>query len=146
MAVNEMKREIDPLATDISNNTAIEKEKPLSEEGQFTGIKTECMDHSYDVQSEMTFDETPVPIDSSSVKSEVEEEKVFDLHVIEIKTEYMDHSYDLKSEITYEKTPVSIDCPIVKSEAEEETFDMARVKQENKLDVAVEESEVLTES
>ncbi|KAJ4425839.1 hypothetical protein ANN_27465 [Periplaneta americana] len=116
-----------------------------AEEEQFTGIKTECMYHSYDVQTEMTFDETPVPIDSSVVKSEVEKEKVFDLHVIEIKTECMDHSYDLKSEITYEKSPVPIDCPIVKSEAEEETFDMARVKQENKLDVTMEESEVLTE-
>ncbi|KAJ4425576.1 hypothetical protein ANN_27771 [Periplaneta americana] len=39
-----------------------------------TEIKLECIDKSYDLKSEITFDETPVPIDYPIVKSEVEAE------------------------------------------------------------------------
>ncbi|XP_069673268.1 uncharacterized protein [Periplaneta americana] len=71
MDVIKMEREIDPLA--------IEEEKTLSEKGnildlQLTGIKAECVDHSYDVKTDMTFDETPVPVDFLFMKSEVGEE------------------------------------------------------------------------
>ncbi|XP_069670109.1 uncharacterized protein [Periplaneta americana] len=121
MDVIKMEREIDPLALERSNNTDIEEEKP--QEGnvldlKVTGIKTECVDDSYDVKSEMTFDKTDVPIDFVFVKSEVEEGNELDLHVTEIKTECMDHSCDLKSEMTFVESPVPIDSPIIKIEAE----------------------------
>ncbi|XP_069673253.1 uncharacterized protein [Periplaneta americana] len=74
-----MEREIDPLAIERSNNTDIEEQKPLSEEGnlldlQVTGIKRENMDYSNDIKTEMTFDETPVSSSFLFVKTEVEEE------------------------------------------------------------------------
>ncbi|XP_069697194.1 uncharacterized protein [Periplaneta americana] len=129
--VIKMEREIDLLAIERSNNTdrSIVEEKPLSEERnvldlQVTGIKTECMDHSCDVKTEMTFDETSMPVDFSVVKSEVEvsavyeEGNVLDLRKTEIKSEYMDQSYGLKSVITSEETSVPIDFAIVKSEFE----------------------------
>ncbi|KAJ4425929.1 hypothetical protein ANN_27555 [Periplaneta americana] len=80
---------------------------------QVTGIKTECMDHSTDVKSEMTFDKTHMPIGISFVKSEVEEETV-----AEIKTEGTDHSCDVKSEISRVESPVPIDFPVMKREVE----------------------------
>ncbi|XP_069669295.1 zinc finger protein 454-like isoform X2 [Periplaneta americana] len=124
MAVNKMERQIDPLSIGISKNTDIEEQKPLSQERnvldlQVTGIKTEYMDRSCNVETEMTFHETPVSKDFPVVKSEVEEGNDLDLHVTEIKTEYMDPSNDLKSDITCKKFPVPINCPIVKSEVEE---------------------------
>ncbi|XP_069669297.1 uncharacterized protein [Periplaneta americana] len=127
MAVNKMERQIDPLSIGISKNTDIEEQKPLSQERnvldlQVTGIKTEYMDRSCNVETEMTFHETPVSKDFPVVKSEVEEGNDLDLHVTEIKTEYMDPSNDLKSDITCKKFPVPINCPIVKSEVEERNF------------------------
>ncbi|KAJ4425927.1 hypothetical protein ANN_27553 [Periplaneta americana] len=111
-----------------------------------TGIKTECVDDSYDVKSEVTFDKTDVPIDFVFVKSEVEEGNVLDLHVIEIKTECMDHSYDLKSEMTFVESPVPIDSPIIKIEAEDKVCEINKVEEEEvKIEVTAEENDALTE-
>ncbi|XP_069669882.1 uncharacterized protein [Periplaneta americana] len=79
MYVIKKEREIDPLAIEGSNRTDVEEQKPLSEERnvsnlQVTAIKTECMDHSYVIKTEMTFDEAPLPVDFPVVKSEVEDE------------------------------------------------------------------------
>ncbi|XP_069672997.1 uncharacterized protein [Periplaneta americana] len=135
-----MEHEIDPLAVERSNNTDIEEQKPLPEEGnlldlQVAGIKTECMDHSYDVKTETTVNETPVPTDFPILKSEDQEENVLYLHMIQIKTECMDKSCDLKSEETFDETPVPYDFPIVKCEVQEEVT----------LEVTAEEDEVLTD-
>ncbi|XP_069690471.1 uncharacterized protein [Periplaneta americana] len=114
-------------------------------------IKTECMDHNYDIKAEMTFDETPVPIDISAVRGEVELSAVYeegnelDLHMTEIKTEYMDKGYDQKSEITFDETPVPIDFTVLKSEFQEETHKLDNVEKEFKLEVTAEEDEVFAE-
>ncbi|XP_069669476.1 uncharacterized protein [Periplaneta americana] len=111
-----------------------------------TGIKREYNDYSYDLKSEITSHETPVPISFPILKTEAEEENSLDLHVTEIKTECMDHSYDLKTEMTFEETPVPIDFPIVKLEAAEERIDLDKVEEDFELEVTAKEDEILTES
>ncbi|XP_069670000.1 uncharacterized protein [Periplaneta americana] len=148
MDVIKKERDIDTLALEGSNNTYIGKEK--LQEGnvldlQVTGMKTECMDHSYEVKSEMAFDKSPVPIELSFVKSEVEEGTVLGLHMTEIKTECMDHSYDLKSEMTFEESPVPAGFPVMKSEAEDEACEIHKEQDEVELQVTAEENEVFTE-
>ncbi|XP_069671000.1 uncharacterized protein [Periplaneta americana] len=129
--------EVDPLA--------IGEQKTLSEEANtsyqhVTEIKMEYNDYSCDLKSEITFRETPV------LKSESEQGNSLDLHVTDIKTECMDHSYDMKPEMAFGVTPVPIDSPIVKREIEKEPLDLNKVEEEAKLEVTVEEEEVLTES
>ncbi|XP_069690463.1 uncharacterized protein [Periplaneta americana] len=142
MDVFKMEREIDPLAIERSNNTDVEEQKYLSEDG----IKTD-----YGLKSEMAFDETLVPIDFPVVKSEVEvsavyeEGNVLDLHVTEIKLECMDPTYDLKSEMTFEESPMPVDFPIVKRQAEEEQSDLDTVNEDPRVKVAAED-EIFTES
>ncbi|KAJ4425875.1 hypothetical protein ANN_27501 [Periplaneta americana] len=70
--------EVDPLSIQRSNDTDLEDTKPLSEEGNLldlhvTGIKTECMEPSYDLKSYVTFDETPESVDFPIVKTEIKE-------------------------------------------------------------------------
>ncbi|XP_069670097.1 uncharacterized protein PF3D7_1120000-like isoform X8 [Periplaneta americana] len=150
MDVIKMEREIDTIVLEGINSTDIEEEQLQASrmrEGnvldvQVAGIKTECMDHSYEVKSKMTFDKTPMPIELCFVKSEVEEENVLDLQMTEIKTECMDHSYDLKSEMRFEVSPVPVYLPIMKSEAEDE---INKVEPEVKLQVTAEENEVFTD-
>ncbi|XP_069669497.1 uncharacterized protein [Periplaneta americana] len=132
--------EIDPLAIEDSNHTDVEEQKPLSEEGnvldlQVTGIKTECVDHSYDVKTEKTVDETAVLIDFPVVKSEVEEGNVLDLHRTEIKAECVNQRYDMKPEITFVEIPVPIDCSIVKNEVQAELHKTDGGSFKRKLDV-----------
>ncbi|XP_069671946.1 uncharacterized protein [Periplaneta americana] len=150
MAVIKMECEIDPLAIERSNNTDIEEQKPLSEEGnvldlQVTGIKMECVDHNYDIKTEMTFDETSLLTDFPVVKSEAGEGNVLDLHVAEIETECMDQNHDLKSEMTFEEPPVPINFSIMKSEVGEEACEMNKMQEEVKLEVTAEEDEIFTE-
>ncbi|XP_069669498.1 uncharacterized protein [Periplaneta americana] len=111
---------------------------------QVTGIKTECVDHSYDVKTEKTVDETAVLIDFPVVKSEVEEGNVLDLHRTEIKAECVNQRYDMKPEITFVEIPVPIDCSIVKNEVQDEACELDKVE-ELRLEVTAEEDEVLTE-
>ncbi|XP_069671071.1 uncharacterized protein [Periplaneta americana] len=79
MDVIKMEPGSDPLGIQTSGIADIEEKKPLSEEGNLldldvTKIKTECIDHRYDVKSEMTYEEAAVPIDFPIVKNEAEEE------------------------------------------------------------------------
>ncbi|XP_069669626.1 uncharacterized protein [Periplaneta americana] len=76
--VMKMEPDSDPLAIETSDNAYTEEGKPLSEEGNlldfhFTEIKTEYIDHTYDVKSEMTFEEAAVSVDFTIVKNEAEE-------------------------------------------------------------------------
>ncbi|XP_069671066.1 gastrula zinc finger protein XlCGF17.1-like isoform X8 [Periplaneta americana] len=69
----------DPLAAMTSDNSDVQEKKTLSEEGNLldldvTKIKTECVDHRYDIKSEIVFEESAVPIDFPMLKSEAEEE------------------------------------------------------------------------
>ncbi|KAJ4425552.1 hypothetical protein ANN_27747, partial [Periplaneta americana] len=149
MDMFKMEREIDCLEMEGCNNTDIQEQKPLSEEGNIldlhiTEIKTECKDHSYDLKTEMTFDETLVAIDFPIVKYEAKEENVLDLNMTEIKKECMDKNSDLMSAIP-EETPVP-DFPIVKSEAEEEARELNKVEQDVKLEVTAKDDEIFIES
>ncbi|XP_069670901.1 uncharacterized protein [Periplaneta americana] len=79
MDVIKVEHDVDPLALQRSDNTEIEEEKPLSEERALldldvTRIKTECIDHRYDIKSEIVFEESAMPIDFPMMKSEAEEE------------------------------------------------------------------------
>ncbi|KAJ4425878.1 hypothetical protein ANN_27504 [Periplaneta americana] len=93
----------------------------------------------------------PVTIQTSDIadiegrKPLSEEENLLDLHVTEIKTEYIDHRYDLGSEIAFEESAVPIDFLLVKSEAEENSCELDQVEEEVKLEIMVEEDEVITE-
>ncbi|XP_069671061.1 zinc finger protein 227-like isoform X3 [Periplaneta americana] len=69
----------DPMGIQTSCIADVEEKTPLSQEGNLldldvTKIKTECIDHRYDVKSEMTYEEAAVPIDFPIVKNEAEEE------------------------------------------------------------------------
>ncbi|XP_069673307.1 uncharacterized protein [Periplaneta americana] len=104
MDVIKKEPEIDFLAIKRSNNTDMEDQKPFSEEGnvldlQVIEIKTECVDHSYDVKTEMTFDETSVQIDFSFVKSEAEE-GAHELNTVEeeVKLEIMEEEDEVLTE------------------------------------------------
>ncbi|XP_069669583.1 uncharacterized protein [Periplaneta americana] len=79
MDVIKMEHGSDPLGIQTSGISDIEEKKPLSEEVNLldlnvTKIKTESIDHRYDIKSEIVFEETAVPIEFPMLKSEVEEE------------------------------------------------------------------------
>ncbi|XP_069671047.1 zinc finger protein 235-like [Periplaneta americana] len=79
MDVIKMEPGSDPMAIQASGIADIEEKKPLSEEGNLldfdvTKIKTGCIDHRYDIKSEIVFEESAVPIDFPMLKSEAEEE------------------------------------------------------------------------
>ncbi|XP_069673203.1 uncharacterized protein [Periplaneta americana] len=65
--------EVDPLTIQCSDNTDTDEKKPLSEEGNLldlhvAGIKTECLDHSCDLTSDIKVEQTAVPTDSVTTK------------------------------------------------------------------------------
>ncbi|XP_069670296.1 uncharacterized protein [Periplaneta americana] len=76
--------EVDPLHLQAHSNTCeIEENKASSEEGkvsrlEVTGMKAECMDHSYEIKSEIKVEDTPLPTSVVFVKSEVDED-MFDV-------------------------------------------------------------------
>ncbi|XP_069669503.1 uncharacterized protein [Periplaneta americana] len=77
MDVIKMEPEVDPLAIQTSENTDIEEKKPISEEGNLldlhmAGIKTECVDHSWDVTLETEVEETIVPTNFVTAKYKAE--------------------------------------------------------------------------
>ncbi|XP_069672871.1 uncharacterized protein [Periplaneta americana] len=148
---------IDPLAKERSNKTNTEDEKSLSEEGKIidlrmTGIKAECMDHGYDVKTEMTFDETPMSVEFPVMKNEdeksavYEERKLLELHETRMKEECVDHSYDLTSNIKSEEITLPNNFPVVKCEAEEGQSDLDTVNEEPRAEITAEDNEVSTES
>ncbi|XP_069690434.1 uncharacterized protein [Periplaneta americana] len=147
--VIKMEHEFDPLAIERCINSDIEEQKTLSEERNvldITDIKTECMDHSYDVKTEITFDDIPVP-------NEAEEGNLSGQHMPGIKVEFVDDSHRVTSEIKVEEGRVPFDfslvkCegfPVLKCEAKEDSFDVERVQQEQKVKVSSEEDGVLIE-
>ncbi|KAJ4425715.1 hypothetical protein ANN_27911 [Periplaneta americana] len=103
----------------------IEEKEASSEEGnlshlQVTDMKTECVDQSYDIKSEIKIeDTTPVPLVFPMVKTEDDERNIGDQHVTGIKEEYEDQTQDLASEIKFEDDPVPISFPVLKHEPEE---------------------------
>ncbi|KAJ4425952.1 hypothetical protein ANN_27578 [Periplaneta americana] len=93
-------------------------------------------------------DINPMPIQSSDMEEKKplsEEGKFLDLDISRIKEECMDDSCDHNPEIRFEEIMLPNNLAIVKCEAKEETFGMATLKEENMLERATEESDVLTE-
>ncbi|XP_069673289.1 uncharacterized protein [Periplaneta americana] len=91
--------EIDPLA--IQSN---DEKKPLSEEGNLlalhlAGIKTECVDHSYDPTSETKVEQTALPNNFVTTKCKAEEE-LCDLDTVKD---------ELKLEVTTEENEILTD-------------------------------------
>ncbi|XP_069670500.1 zinc finger protein 664-like isoform X1 [Periplaneta americana] len=73
-----MDPKVDPLAVQTSDNRN-EHKGHLSQDGNLLNVdlsrvKTECVDHSYDVTSEMEFEETPAPFTFAVVKCEAVED------------------------------------------------------------------------
>ncbi|KAJ4425344.1 hypothetical protein ANN_27959 [Periplaneta americana] len=81
MDLIKMEPEDDPLSLLQHDNThRIEENKASSKEGNLshleeTGMKTECLDQSYDIKSEIKVEDiTPVPISFPMMKTEVDED------------------------------------------------------------------------
>ncbi|XP_069669849.1 THAP domain-containing protein 3-like isoform X4 [Periplaneta americana] len=83
--------------------------------------------------------------DTDEKKPLSEQVNLLDLHVAGIKTECVDHSYDLKSDFRVEGTPVPTNFVTTKCKAEEELCDLDTVKEELKLELKAEDSEILTD-
>ncbi|XP_069671810.1 uncharacterized protein [Periplaneta americana] len=132
MDMIKMEPEVDPLGLQPHDNThETEENKALSEERnllnlQVGGTKTECTDHSCDLTSDINVpfsfslvktevEDSPMPINSPVLKSEVDEGNMSHLEMTGMKTEYLGQSYDIKTEIKVEDTPVRISFPVVKS-------------------------------
>ncbi|XP_069672585.1 uncharacterized protein [Periplaneta americana] len=142
MDVIKMFPDIDPLAKERSIKTGIEEDRSLPQvEGNvldlhLTGIKRECMHHSYDVKTGMTFDETPVEIPFPNLKGEAKEWNLSHLEATITTTECVDSSSHIKTEIKVEDTQVPVGFPILKTEVDEDLFDLDRVQQEQKVEVS----------
>ncbi|XP_069671869.1 uncharacterized protein [Periplaneta americana] len=84
MDLIKMEPEDDPIHLLLQDDKLkVEQNKTLSEEWtlshlETTGIKTECVDLSYDIKSEIKVEDTPDPISFPVVKTEGDED-VFDL-------------------------------------------------------------------
>ncbi|XP_069669869.1 uncharacterized protein [Periplaneta americana] len=113
--------EADPLGLQPHDSThETEDNKALLEERnllnlQVEGMKTECVNHSCDLTSDINVEDTPMPFSFAAVKCEVED------------------------------TPVGISSPVLKSEVDEDLFHLDRVKREQKVEVSSQEDEVLSE-
>ncbi|XP_069670448.1 uncharacterized protein [Periplaneta americana] len=55
----------------IEENTTLTEEEKLLDL-QATGMKTECLDHKYDLKSEIKIEDSPMPVIIPVVKCEVE--------------------------------------------------------------------------
>ncbi|XP_069670236.1 uncharacterized protein [Periplaneta americana] len=106
MDVIKMEPGSDPMGIQTSGIADVEEKKPLSEEGNLldvdvTKIKTECIDHRYDIKSEIVFEESAVPIDFPMLKSEAEEEFCELDQVKEVKLEVTAEENEVLTERCY---------------------------------------------
>ncbi|XP_069673225.1 uncharacterized protein [Periplaneta americana] len=151
MDLIKMQPEVDPLDLQAYDNTyEIEDNKASSKQGnlshlEVTSMKTECVDNSYNIKSEIKVEDTSVPTSFSVVKSEVDEGNLSYLEVTGMKIECVDHKYDIKSEVKVEDTPVPTSFSVVKSEVDEDFSYLDGVQQEQEVRVSSEEDEVFPE-
>ncbi|XP_069672989.1 uncharacterized protein [Periplaneta americana] len=116
-----MEPEVDSLDLQPHDNTyETEENKALSEERnlsnlQVGGMKTECMDHSCDLTSDVNVEDTPVPFSFAVVKCEDED------------------------------IPMPISSAVLKSEVDQDLCHLNRVQEEQKVEVSSEEDEVFSE-
>ncbi|XP_069671376.1 uncharacterized protein [Periplaneta americana] len=137
--ISEVKFEEDPLPIS-SPAVNLQPEKQNLSDQHVTSVKTECVDQSDDLTSEVKFEDGPV------LKREPEEQNLSDQHVTSIKTEYVGQSPDLTSEEKFEEDPVSIWLPVLKREPEEDQSDPGGVNEEPRQEVTAEDNEVFTEN
>ncbi|XP_069671263.1 uncharacterized protein [Periplaneta americana] len=84
MDLIKMESEVDPLDLQAQDNIyKLEENKSSSKEGnlsqlEVTGMKTECVDPSYDIKSEIKVEDTPVSTSFVFMRCEVDE-NVFDV-------------------------------------------------------------------
>ncbi|XP_069669311.1 uncharacterized protein [Periplaneta americana] len=79
MDLIKMECEVDPFDLLYDNKYKLEENKSSSEEGnssylEVTGMKTECVDHSYEIKSEIKIEHTPMPTSFAFVKCEIDED------------------------------------------------------------------------
>ncbi|XP_069697183.1 uncharacterized protein [Periplaneta americana] len=80
MDLIKMKLEDDPLDFQANDNINEREENKASSEEEnlshleVTGMKTECVDHSYEIKSEIKVEHTPVPTSFAFVKCKVDED------------------------------------------------------------------------
>ncbi|XP_069669532.1 uncharacterized protein [Periplaneta americana] len=101
MEVIKKEPELDPLAIESSDKTDEDEKKPLSQKENFLDlhvarIKTECVDHSYDLTLKTKVEKTAVATDFVSAKCKAEEE-LCDLDTVKD---------ELKLEITTEENEI----------------------------------------
>ncbi|XP_069670151.1 uncharacterized protein [Periplaneta americana] len=80
MEVIKAEIEVDPLSLETSDDRDEDEKKPILEEWKLvdqhvTGIKEEYVDHSHDFTTEIKFEEVLLPVPSTVVKREPEEEQ-----------------------------------------------------------------------
>ncbi|XP_069669530.1 uncharacterized protein [Periplaneta americana] len=108
MEVIKKEPELDPLAIESSDKTDEDEKKPLSQKENFLDlhvarIKTECVDHSYDLTLKTKVEKTAVATDFVSAKCKAEEE-LCDLDTVKD---------ELKLEITTEENEILSNSEIV---------------------------------
>ncbi|XP_069672016.1 uncharacterized protein [Periplaneta americana] len=96
----------------------------------------------------MEFEADPLDLQPHNDTYKTEEEgNLPHLEMSGMKTECVDQSCDIKSEIKIEDdTPVPFSFPMAKTEVDEDLLDVDRVQKEQKVEVSLEEDEVLSES
>ncbi|XP_069697014.1 uncharacterized protein [Periplaneta americana] len=135
-----MEAEVDQLATQTNHNANI-VERSISEKDnlldlQLNGIKEECLDLSYDIESG-----TSVLGNFPVIKCENEEGNLIHLYESGINAECC----DLTSEIKVEETSVSTSFPVMKYEVQEESCVVNTLNEELMLKVmSLADEEVLT--
>ncbi|XP_069669613.1 uncharacterized protein [Periplaneta americana] len=75
-----MESEVDPLDLHHDNTYISEENKSSSKKGnlphlEVTGMKTECVDHSYEIKSEIKVEDSAVPTSFAFVKCEVNQQQ-----------------------------------------------------------------------
>ncbi|XP_069670275.1 uncharacterized protein [Periplaneta americana] len=98
-------------------------------------IKMEPEYDSLDLQHDGTY----------KIEENISSSKEEDLSHPEMMGLKADHTYEIKSEIKVEDSPVPTSFAYVKCEVDDDLLDEDRVQQEEKVEVSLEEDEVLTE-
>ncbi|XP_069705679.1 zinc finger protein ZFP2-like [Periplaneta americana] len=128
--------EQDPLAID---NTDLEDKKPESQEWNLShleamAMKTECVDYSYDIKTEIKVEDTPVPISFPMVKTEVDHQW-WDLDEVkaEVKLEVMAEENEVSTEsfAVTQNSSVSSEYNSIKHEEPEDSSSMCNICHKN---------------
>ncbi|XP_069671012.1 uncharacterized protein PF3D7_1120000-like isoform X2 [Periplaneta americana] len=127
---SEVKFEEDPAPMSSTVLKREPEEQNVLDE-HMTNVKEECVDQSYDVTSELKFEDMET-ISLTVVKHEPEEQNVLDENMTNVKEEYVDESHDLVSDVKFEDLE-TVSLTVVKHEPEDQNVldeNMPNVKEE----------------